>query len=171
MTDSGLLNQFLSFYSNFYDKSHKIIDIYWKRWSMHQHTVKICRHIESLISLSKGISMVFQEDRFYNINEEFRFFKYRTKMEKTRLDLKRRILYLTIIKLLKKTFVDIRDTMTFNIPPSNSVQVLSSSTKITNTINFRKFDSLIYKCYLKQVMWQHIYWYLRPYELFLKMSQ
>lgn len=60
--------------------------------------------------------MVFQEDRFYNINEEFRFFKYRTKMEKTRLDLKRRILYLTIIKLLKKTFVDIRDTMTFNIP-------------------------------------------------------
>lgn len=26
--------------------------------------------------------MVFQEDRFYNINEEFRFFKYRAKMEK-----------------------------------------------------------------------------------------
>lgn len=76
---------------------------------MHQHTVKICRHIESLISLSKGISMVFQEDRFYNINEEFRFFKYRTKMEKTRLDLKRKILYLKIIKLLKKKFVDIRD--------------------------------------------------------------
>lgn len=80
---------------------------------MHQHTVKICRHIESLISLS----MVFQEDRFYNINEEFRFFEYRTKMEKMRLDLKRRILYLTIIKLLKKTFVDIRDTMILNIPP------------------------------------------------------
>lgn len=84
---------------------------------MHQHTVKICRHIESLLSLSKGISMVFQEDRFYNINEEFRFFKYRTKMEKTRLDLKRRILYLPIIKLLKKKFVDIRDTMILNIPP------------------------------------------------------
>lgn len=69
---------------------------------MHQHTVKICRHIESLISLSKGKSMVFQEDRFYNINEEFRFFKYHIKMEKTRFDLKRRILYLTIKKLLKK---------------------------------------------------------------------
>lgn len=80
---------------------------------MHQHTVKICRHIESLISLS----MVFQEDRFYNINEEFRFFKYRAKMEKTRLDLKRRILYLPIIKLLKKKIVDIRDTMILNITP------------------------------------------------------
>lgn len=163
MTVSGELNQFLSFYSNFYDKSHKIIDIYWKRWSMHQHTVKICRHIESLISLS----MVFQEDRFYNINEEFRFFKYRAKMEKTRLDLKRRILYLTIIKLLKKNICWYKgyDDLKYN-PQVIRSRSYHPQQKITNTINFRKFDSLIYKCYLKQVMWQHIYWYLRPYELF-----